>query len=98
MDADSGEQRNKNFDRVRVSPRRAHCATKESMMTPTREQIAPHMARFLVMLDAAFRRSCGGVQLAVADQPCYSTRGSCPINLSLLRGSEKRTLACFAAA
>jgi protein-L-isoaspartate(D-aspartate) O-methyltransferase len=49
MDADSG-------DRVRVSPRRAHCATKESMMTSTREQIAPHMARFLVMLDAAFRR------------------------------------------
>jgi len=25
-------------------------------MTSTREQIAPHMARFLVMLDAAFRR------------------------------------------
>jgi hypothetical protein len=33
MDADSGEQKNKNFDRVRVSPRRAHCETKESMMT-----------------------------------------------------------------
>jgi protein-L-isoaspartate O-methyltransferase len=44
------------FDRVRVSPRRAHCATKENMMTPNSEQIAPHMARFLNMLDAAFRR------------------------------------------
>jgi hypothetical protein len=34
----------------------AHCATKEDMMTPTPEQVAVHMARFLDMLDAAFRR------------------------------------------
>jgi protein-L-isoaspartate(D-aspartate) O-methyltransferase len=29
--------------------------TKEDMMTPTPEEVAPHMARFLDMLDAAFR-------------------------------------------
>jgi hypothetical protein len=45
---------NKNFGRVRVPPGRAHCEAKESMMTPTAEQTAPHIARFLDMLDAAF--------------------------------------------
>jgi protein-L-isoaspartate(D-aspartate) O-methyltransferase len=53
MDADSGE---KKFPIASASPCRAHCATKENMMTPTSEQIAPHMARFLDMLGTAFRR------------------------------------------
>jgi protein-L-isoaspartate O-methyltransferase len=44
MDADSGE---KNIRRVRVSPRRAHCGIKESMMTPTSEQVASNTALFL---------------------------------------------------
>src|SRR6516162_6416252 len=43
MDADIAE---KNICRARASPRRAHWATKESMMTPTSEQVAPHTARF----------------------------------------------------
>jgi hypothetical protein len=34
------------FRRVRASPRRAYCTTKESIMTPTSEQVAPHTARF----------------------------------------------------
>jgi protein-L-isoaspartate(D-aspartate) O-methyltransferase len=46
MDADSGEQKNRNSDRVRVCPGRAHCTTKESIMTPTSEQVAAHTARF----------------------------------------------------
>src|SRR6516225_4491892 len=36
----------KNSGRVRVCPRRAHCARKESIMTPTSEQVAAHTARF----------------------------------------------------
>jgi protein-L-isoaspartate(D-aspartate) O-methyltransferase len=43
---DSGEQKN-HFGRVRVSPRRAHGATKEDMMTTIPEEVAPHTARFL---------------------------------------------------
>ena len=35
---------------------RAHRATKESMMTPTPEEVAVRMARFRDMLDTAFRR------------------------------------------
>jgi protein-L-isoaspartate(D-aspartate) O-methyltransferase len=45
MDADSDEQ--KNYGRVRVSPRRAHCAKKETMMPPTPKEVAPHTGRFL---------------------------------------------------
>src|SRR5438132_12278806 len=53
MDVDSGE---KNSRHVRVSLRRAHCGTKADMMTPTSQEVAPHMAPLLDMLDAAFRR------------------------------------------
>ena len=56
VDADSGEQKNKNFDRVRVSPRGAHLATKEDTIRPTPEEVVAHMAQFVDMLDAAFRR------------------------------------------
>src|SRR6516162_130167 len=44
MDADSGEQ-NKHSGRVRVSPPRAHWATKETIMMPTCKQTARHTAR-----------------------------------------------------
>src|SRR6516225_394862 len=37
----------KNSGRVRVCPRRAHCTTKESIMTPTSEQVTAHTASFL---------------------------------------------------
>ena len=46
MDADSGEQKIQNSGRVRVCPGRAHGTTKESIMTPTSEQVAAHTARF----------------------------------------------------
>jgi protein-L-isoaspartate(D-aspartate) O-methyltransferase len=46
----------KDFWRVRVPPSRAQFKAKENIMMPTAEQVAPHMARFLDMLDSAFRR------------------------------------------
>jgi protein-L-isoaspartate(D-aspartate) O-methyltransferase len=68
MDADSGE---KNFCRVRVSPRRAHWATKESIMTPTSEQVAAHTALFLDRMEqeelAIVRRAYAKHVLANAD-------------------------------
>jgi protein-L-isoaspartate(D-aspartate) O-methyltransferase len=59
----------KNFDRVRVFPRRAHCTTKESIMTPTSEQVAVHTAQFPDRMEegelAIVRRAYAKQMLAV---------------------------------
>src|SRR5215467_13927330 len=48
-----GQRSTKNSGCVRVSPRHAHCEVEETMMTPSPEQVAPHLAQFLDMLDSA---------------------------------------------
>src|SRR5215471_8718016 len=71
MDADSGEQKINNSGCVRVCPRRAHCTTKESIMTPTSEQTAAHTARFPDRMEerelAIVRRAYAKHVLANAD-------------------------------
>jgi len=70
VDADSAEQKN-HSGRVRVSPRYAHWATKESIMTPTSEQVEAHAARFLDRMEqeelAIVRRAYAKHVLANAD-------------------------------
>jgi hypothetical protein len=72
MDADSGEQKKiKNSGRVRICRRRAHCTAKESIMTPTSEQVAAHTARFPDRMEerelAIVRRAYARHVLANAD-------------------------------